>query len=210
MFGFRRGVILVMALTYFGATTVGIRCSNGVVLASERRMSYGGYILSKSIKKVFKITDKLAVAFAGLFADMQALARFLEAEVKFYELSIEKPMNVKSAAKILSVILYSQKFMPYLSETLIGGVDDKGPHLFVLDPLGSIIEDDYAAVGSGAPIAIGLIESSYKSTISLNEARDLVFKSIKAATERDATSGDGVDIAIITKEGITEEYKPLK
>jgi len=200
---------MYMSRGYFGATTVGIKCSNGVVLASERRMSYGGYILSKRIKKVFKITDKLAVAFAGLFADMQALARFLEAEVKFYELTTNKSMNVKSVAKILSIILYSQKYMPYLSETLVGGVDNEGFHLFILDPLGSVIEDDYAAIGTGAPIAIGIIESTYKDKIGVEEARKLAYSAIKAAIERDATSGDGIDIMSITEKGIYEEFKPI-
>lgn len=198
-----------MARGYFGATTVGIKCSNGVVLASERRMSYGGYILSKRIKKVFKITDKLAVAFAGLFADMQALARFLKAEVKFYELTTSKPMNVKSVAKILSIILYSQKYMPYLSETLVGGVDNEGSHLFILDPLGSVIEDNYAAIGTGAPVAIGIIESLYKKEIDLNDGKKLAYRAVKVAVERDAASGDGIDLVSISEKGIFEEFKPL-
>jgi len=198
-----------VARGYFGATTVGIKCSNGVILASERRMSYGGYILSKRIKKVFKITDKLAVAFAGLFADMQALARFLKAEVKFYELTASKPMNVKSVAKILSIILYSQKYMPYLSETLVGGIDNEGSHLFILDPLGSVIEDDYAAIGTGAPIAIGIIESLYKKEIDLDDGKKLAYRAVKAAIERDAASGDGIDLVSISGKGIFEEFKPL-
>jgi len=198
-----------MSLTYFGATTVGIRGKDFVVLASERRMSYGGFILSRSIRKVFKITDKIGVAFAGLFADMQALAKYLEAEVKFYELTLEKPMKIRSAAKILSIILYSQKYIPYLSETLVGGIDSEGTHLFVLDPLGSLIEDDYAAVGSGAPIAIGIIETNYNKVVNVNGAEKLAYDAIRAAAERDSSSGDGVDLLVITKEGIKEQYLKL-
>jgi len=198
-----------MSLTYFGATTVGIRGKDFVVLASERRMSYGGYILSRSIRKVFKITDKIGVAFAGLFADMQALAKYLEAEVKFYELTLEKPMRIRSAAKILSIILYSQKYMPYLSETLVGGIDSEGAHLFVLDPLGSLIEDDYAAVGSGAPIAIGIIETNYSKVKSVDDAEKVAYDAIRAAAERDSSSGGGVDLLVITKEGIKEQYLRL-
>jgi len=198
-----------MSQTYFGATTVGIKGKDFVVLASERRMSYGGYILSRSIRKVFKITDKIGVAFAGLFADMQALAKYLEAEVKFYELTLEKPMRIRSAAKILSTILYNQKHTPYLSETLVGGIDSEGAHLFVLDPLGSLIEDDYAAVGSGAPIAIGIIETNYSKVKSVDDAEKVAYDAIRAAAERDSSSGDGVDLLVITKEGIKEQYLRL-
>jgi len=199
-----------VSIPYFGATTVGIRVSEGVVLASEKRMSYGGFIISRAGKKVFKITDRIGVAFAGLFADMQALARILGTEVKFYELTVGKKMNVRSAAKLLSNILYSQKILPFFSEVLVGGYDSEGSHLFVLDPLGSVIEDDYAAVGSGASIAIGVIESAYKKDLSLADAEKIVISSIEAAMKRDTGSGDGIDIIVISKDKILEKEVEVK
>lgn len=74
-----------------------------------------------------------------------------------------------------------------------------------MNPLGSVIEDDYAAVGSGAPIAIGILESEYQSLVSrktpdpgsiAEDAVNLVVKAIRAASSRDAMSGDGIDVAI--------------
>ena len=63
-----------------GATTVGVVCSDGVILASEKRVSYGGLVLSRAGKKVFKIADHIGSACAGLVSDMQMLIR----EVAFY------------------------------------------------------------------------------------------------------------------------------
>ena len=140
-----------------GATTVGLKTNNCVILASEKRLAYGGFIISKSAKKVFKITNRIGTAFAGLIADIQTLLRVVEANIKYYEVDSGRYISVYSAAKLLSNILYNQKSFPYYAETLVGGFDDTGYHLYVLDPLGSLIEDDYAAVGSGAPIAIGVI-----------------------------------------------------
>ena len=189
-----------------GATAAGVKVKDGVVLGAEKRFSYGGYILSKVGKKVFAIGDRFGIACAGLVADIQAISRIMLAEVKYYETVTGRPMSVRTAAKLLANVLYSYKLMPLISETLFGGVDNTGPHLFVMDPLGSLIEDDYASVGTGAPIAIGIIESEYKPEMNIDEAKNLVIKSIKAAVSRDALSGDGIDILIITSEGIKEEF----
>ncbi|MEM3905033.1 MAG: proteasome subunit beta, partial [Sulfolobales archaeon] len=76
----------------------------------------------------------------------------------------------------------------------------------VMDPLGSLIEDDYAAVGTGAPIAIGVIESEYSKDMSLELAEKLAVKSIKAAISRDAVSGDGVDVVVIGRSRSYEKF----
>jgi len=192
-----------------GATTIGLKCKDGVILASEKRVSYGFTLVSKAGKKVFKINNRLGLACAGMIADMQAITRTLAAEVNLYELENERIMPIKSAAKLLSVILFNRRYMPYLTETLIGGIDAEGPHLFVLDPIGSLIEDDYAVLGTGAKIAIGIIETEYRKGLAVKEGRELAIKAIKAAISRDAVSGDGIDILCITNEGAAEESIPL-
>ncbi len=75
----------------------------------------------------------------------------------------------------------------------------------MLDVLGSVIPDKFAAVGSGAEIAVGVLEQDYKDKISTKEAKDLAIRAVKSAISRDVMSGDGLDILVITKEGIKEE-----
>jgi proteasome beta subunit len=188
-----------------GATAIGIKVSSGVVVGAEKRVSYGGYIVSRGAKKVFKIGDRMAIAAAGLIGDMQTLHRILNAEIMYRELVTSTKVSVRSAAKLLSAILYSYKLMPFISEVIFAGYDDEGYHLYVLDPIGSVIEDDYAAVGTGAPIAIGIIEAEYKKDLELDKAVDLAIKAIKSAISRDAVSGDGIDIIAISRNGIIEK-----
>lgn len=192
-----------------GATAVGIKVKDGVILAAEKRVSYGGYILSRVGKKVFSIKDRFGMACAGLFADMQTLSRLISAEISYYEINTGKTMTVKSAAKLLAVILYSYKYFPFFSEILFGGIDEEGPHLFVMDPIGSLIEDDYAAIGTGGAIAIGIIEGGYRKDLSLEETEKLAVKAVKAAISRDAVSGDGVDTLTISKSGAKENFYPV-
>ncbi|MEM3713355.1 MAG: archaeal proteasome endopeptidase complex subunit beta [Nitrososphaeria archaeon] len=193
-----------------GATTVGLICKNGVILASEKRVAYGYTLLSKMGKKVFKITDHLGIACAGLIADMQILAKSLSAEAKLFELNYKRPMKVKNLAKMLSTVLYSNRLSPYLAEVIVGGVDATGPHLYVLDPLGSLIEDKYAALGSGATLAISILESEFYPEMNVETGEKVTIKAINAAIKRDIISGDGIDLLIITPNFAIEKFIPLE
>lgn len=190
-----------------GATTIGVVCSDGVVLASEKRVSYGYMVMSRVGKKVFKIADRIGAACAGLVSDMQILVREVEAYARLFELDTRRPMPVKSTAKVMSNLLFGRRLFPLITQTIVGGMDEEGPSIYVLDVLGSVIPDKFAAVGSGAEIAVGVLEEGYKENMPVEEARELVFRAVKSAVSRDIMSGDGVDFFTITKEGIQEESR---
>ncbi|RLG65088.1 proteasome endopeptidase complex, archaeal, beta subunit [archaeon] len=192
-----------------GATAVGVKCKDGVILAAEKRLSLGYYLLSKKARKTFKVTDSIGMVCAGMVADMQMLSKMVSIYANLYKLEKEKNISTKAAAKVISNLLFNLRLTPLLTETIIGGVDKDGPHIYILDPLGALIEDKYAATGSGAPIAIGIIESEYKDTLTVKECEKLVEKAIRAALSRDIGSGDGIDMMIITKDGIQEKFIPF-
>ena len=187
-----------------GATTIGLVFDGGIILASEKRVTYGTMIMSKTGKKVFKITDKIGAACAGLVSDMQILTREVEAQAKLFSLDAKRPMTVKAAAKVMSNVLFNRRMIPLIIQTIVGGIDDDGPALYVLDVLGSLLPDNYAAVGTGAQMATGVLEQGYSNKMNQKDAKDLVLKAIKSAIRRDAMSGNGIDLLVITKEGITE------
>lgn len=188
-----------------GATTVGVVCKDGVILSSEKRITYGYMVMSKMGRKIFKITDTIGAACAGLVADMQILIRQVGAYSKLFELEHNRKITVRTTAKTISNLLFQRRLFPYITQTIIGGIDNEGPNLYVLDPLGSLIPDKYATVGSGAEIAVGVLEAGYKEGLTLQEGRDLVFSAMKSALARDIASGDGIEILIISKDGIKEE-----
>ncbi|MCC6021055.1 MAG: archaeal proteasome endopeptidase complex subunit beta [Thermoproteaceae archaeon] len=188
-----------------GATAVGLKVKDGVVLAAEKRVSYGFYTLSMSAKKVFIVNERLALASAGIVADMQALAKILKVNAMAYELETRRKPSVHAMAKLLSVIMFNRRFMPFFAEVLVGGIDDEGPHLIVMDTLGSLIEDDYAALGTGAKLAIAVLDSGYRSDMPLEEAKKLAINAIRAAIERDPVSGGGINAVTIDSKGAREE-----
>ncbi len=177
-------------------------------MGAERRITLGSYVRSKSGRKVFKITENVGAVCAGMVADMQNLSRQVAVYSKLKELETRKPMKPNSVAKLMSTLMFENRYAPLLTQVILGGVAEK-PVVYVLDPLGSVISDQYATVGTGEEMAIGVVEAGYTPTITQKEARDLLVSAIKAAIQRDAMSGNGIDILLLDRAGVKEESIPL-
>jgi proteasome beta subunit len=181
-----------------GATAVGITYHEGVVFASERRIAYGNFLVSKSTKKTFQITPKVGAACAGLVADMQILSLQISALAKIRKMEIKREIPPNSIAKMMSNMMYERRFFPLLTQVIVGGIVEK-PAIYTLDPLGSVLPDEYAAVGTGAEMALGVLDPQFKANMAEQEAKELAVKSIRSASLRDSFSGDGIDILVIDK-----------
>jgi proteasome beta subunit len=202
--------LYIMAFEFMpGATVVGISYNNGVILAAEKRVSFGNFVVNKNIKKTFTVTDQVGAACAGMVADMQILVRQVEALSKIRRLETRRSVPPNSVAKLMSVIMFERRYFPLLTQVIVGGIDAK-PEIYTLDPLGSVLPDDYAAVGTGAELALGIIDAEYKPDMSEEKAKELAVRAIKSAIQRDAASGDGIDVLSVSKNGHREETIPLR
>ena len=186
-----------------GATAVGITFNEGVVFASERRIAYGNFVVSKTTKKTFVITPHVGAACAGLVADMQILSLQITALAKIRRMEIKRDVPPNTIAKMMSNMMYERRFFPLLTQVIVGGLVGK-PTIYTLDPLGSILPDDYAAVGTGAEMALGVLDPQYKKDLTEAQAVDLAVKSVRAASMRDSASGDNIDVLVINKDGAKE------
>ena len=182
-------------------TIIGIKTTEGVVLASDKRASKGFFIGSKIVQKISKIDDTLAIAIAGQLSDAEHLIKVTAAERKLIELRRGFPLSVKESSRLIANLAYSglKNYQPYYVELLVAGVDPSGSHVNVADMSGAITNEDYAASGSGAPIAYGVLESLYHSDITNDEAKEIAQKAVAAAMERDPGSGNGIDVLVIPK-----------
>ncbi|HEU4604891.1 MAG TPA: proteasome subunit beta [Nitrososphaera sp.] len=187
-----------------GATVVGISYNNGVILAAEKRVSFGNFVVNKSIKKTFPVTDRVGAACAGMVADMQVLVRQVEALAKIRKLETRREMPPNSVAKLMSVIMFERRYFPLLTQVIVGGINSK-PEIYTLDPLGSVLPDEYAAVGTGAEMALGIMDAEFKPNMTEEKAKELAIRAIKSAIQRDSSSGDGIDVLVVSKTGHREE-----
>lgn len=186
-----------------GATAVGITYDGGVVMASERRIAYGNFVVSKNTKKTFKITDFVGACCAGMVADMQVLAMQMRAMTKIRKMELKREIPPNSVAKMMSSLMYERRYYPLLTQVIVGGIDADSV-IYTLDPLGSVLPDDYAAVGTGAEMALGVLDQEFKPKMTEKDAVSLAVKSIKSAIMRDNASGDGIDVLVVDKNGTRE------
>ncbi len=195
---------------YHGTTTVGLVCSDGVVFATDTRVTAGGFIAHKRGKKLLRIDDNIAMTISGGVADAQNVVDTLKYYTNLYRIEKRRQMPVKAAAQVVSNVLFSSRLYPFIADVLVGGVDTSGGSIYNVDFFGSMNKEKMLATGSGSPVAYGVLESEFKEGMPASKAYPLAAKAIIAATRRNVATGDHFDIAVLDKDGyreISEEEK---
>jgi proteasome beta subunit len=164
----------------------------------------GYYIAHKFGKKVYKIDEHLGMTIAGTVADAQRVVDILTANAQLYRINLNRPMPVSSAARLVANLLFSARYIPLATQVLVGGVDETGPHVFNLDPFGSLTEEKSVSTGSGSPIAYGILEDKYREDMTIEELLPIVMKAVNAAMKRDVASGNSYNVTVIDKNGYRE------
>lgn len=204
--------------TKTGTTTLAIACTDGVVMATEKRATMGHLIGHKDTQKLYTVDTHLALTTAGLVGDAQMIARHLQAQAQLYRFKRDMPMPVRSAATLLGNILNASRFTPYWVQLILAGRDETGGHIYSVDAAGGAIPETWTCTGSGSPFAYGVLEDRMSDNIPVKEGVDLAIRALNAAMRRDSASGNGMDIAIIDEKGfrrleeedIAKRHKALK
>ena len=189
-----------------GTTTIGLTCSDGIVLVADKRASWGSFVASKDARKIFNINDVVGATVAGSVGDAEALMRVIRAEASLYEMNNKKKMSANAVASLLANILQGNKIFPYLVQLVIAGMDTD-IRLFTLDPIGGLIEEKMASSGSGSPVAYGVLELQYSHEKTVDENIPVALRALKSAMARDTATGDGINLVSITKGGFKEYTK---
>ena len=188
-----------------GTTTIGLICSDGVVIGADSRATMDTFIASTEARKVWKIDENVAMTIAGGVGDAEALIRIIKAQNEIYKMDERKPLSPKSATSLLSIILQDNKMMPFYVQLIVAGIDGSKPELYNLDPLGGYtVESKFTATGSGSITALGYLENVYSEDLSIKDGIKIVHKALTTAMKRDSATGNNILVAAITKSGYTE------
>ncbi len=195
-----------------GTTTIGIVCKDGIVLAADKKATMGSMIGHKKVEKVFLLNENVAITTAGNVSDIQYLTKLVKAELKLKNLRTKIEPNVKEIANLFGMLAFEniRKFSTIIAITafIVGGVDNKGYWLFLVDPDGTVLRyNDYVCDGSGSVFAYGLLEDAYKDSINVEEGIKLAIRAVNAAMQRDVNSGEGIDVVVIDKKGAKKVFE---
>ncbi len=188
---------------------VGIVCKDGVILGADRRSTAGNIVMNKGSKKIHTVNSYIAASYTGSVSDIQLTNKLIASELKLKELRTKSRPTVKEAANLLAMITYKNirtpSMLPSIVGTLVAGFDENGQaSLFTIEPAGSVtkVNEFDANFSSGMPYILGLLERQWKPGLTLQQGVELAIESLKASTQRDTGSGNGIDVFTITKDGI--------
>lgn len=184
-----------------GTTTVGIRTSDGVVLCADMRASAGYFIANNDTMKIQRIDAHAGLTLAGGVADAQNIVDVLRYNANIYRLQKGSGILIQSLARLTSLLFHQNRGYPFIADILVGGYDISGPALYNIDMFGSVEAKPFVTTGSGSPVAYGVLEDEYHDAMTLGDAKQLALTAVKAAIVRNIGTGDGINIAVMDKDG---------
>jgi len=183
-----------------GTTICGVVCADCVCLAADTRATEGPIVADKNCEKLHYITDNIYCAGAGTAADLEHTTQLMESKMELLRMQMNRQPRVCTVVRRLSSMLF--KYQGYIGCALVlGGVDVTGPHLYQIYPHGSTDYLPFTTMGSGSLCAMAVMETEYKSGMTMQEGMALVQKAIRAGIFNDLGSGGNVDVCVITKDG---------
>jgi 20S proteasome subunit beta 6 len=174
---------------------------------------------------------RIVLSVVGFAADGDALKERLDTIVKMYKYQHGKDMTVSACAQRLSHILYNKRFFPYYVHAILGGLDEDGKGaLYSYDPVGSYEREQCRAAGAAASLIMPFLDNQVNlknqyepgsgvghdlqakvaQPLAQNVVEDLVRDAFTSAVERHIEVGDGLQMMIITRDGIEKSFTPLK
>ena len=191
-----------------GTTTLALKFKDGVILASDRQATT--YYKAGKVQKTFMLTKDeslVGLSIAGSAGDALSLVDLMRSELKLYRFENGHQASVKTATALLSVIMYNgyRRYQPYFVQFLVAGVDAAGTHVYSMDMIGSITDENYASTGSGSLFALSKLEDAWKPDMTKEEGKALAIRAITLAANRDLYTGYGVDLLIVTKDGYEKD-----
>jgi len=184
-----------------GTTTVGLKVKDGVVLCADMRASAGYFIANNNTMKIQQLDQHAGMTMAGGVADAQNITDILRYHANLHRIQKQEPIPIKSLTRLCSLIFHQNRGYPFIADILVGGYDNKGPALFNIDMFGSVEEKTYVTTGSGSPVAYGLLEEEFREDLTVEDAKVVALRAVKAAITRNIGTGDGINIAIMDKDG---------
>ena len=170
-----------------GATVVGIRCKEGVVLGAEE-------LIESKLQdpeftwKLYQIDEHMGAAVVGLGSDARILIDRARISAQSNRLLYDEPIDVEVIAKRIGDLkqLYTQHagVRPFGASLVIGGVDNVGCRLFMTDPSGTYRSYKAVAVGKGREIVESILLKEYREDLTLEESIRLAVKCLVKAIEQ--------------------------
>ncbi|SCV01996.1 LAME_0G19900g1_1 [Lachancea meyersii CBS 8951] len=187
-----------------GVTSLGIRATNGVIIATEKKAA-SSLALSDSLSKIAQITPDIGAAYSGMGPDFRVLIDKSRkvAHTNYHRIYNEYPPTkilVSEVAKIMQEATQSGGVRPFGVSLLVAGHDEhNGYTLYQVDPSGSYFPWKATAIGKGSTAAKTFLEKRWNDELELEDAIHIALLTLKESVEGEF-NGDSIEIAVVGEE----------
>eukprot|EP00475_Leptophrys_vorax_P004803 TRINITY_DN12878_c0_g1_i1.p1 TRINITY_DN12878_c0_g1~~TRINITY_DN12878_c0_g1_i1.p1 ORF type:complete len:205 (+),score=6.92 TRINITY_DN12878_c0_g1_i1:234-848(+) len=187
-----------------GGAVVAMKGNRCVAIACDNRFGVQLQTLAVDFTRVFQIHDRLFVGIAGLGTDVQTLQQRLKFRHKLFALREDRVMAPGTFAQLVSSMLYERRFGPYFIEPVIAGLKKDGtPYVGSMDLIGALHEcPDFGVAGTADESLFGACESYWREGLDAEELFEVISQALLAAVDRDALSGWGATVHVITPDKV--------
>jgi proteasome alpha subunit len=193
-----------------GTASIGVRASDGVVLAVDKRIR-SPLMERSSVEKLHKADDHIGIASAGHVADARQLIDFARRRAQVNQLRYGEPIGVETLTKNVTdhIQQYTQVggARPFGVALIIGGIENGEPRLYETDPSGTPYEWKALAVGADRGDIREYLEEHYGEDAPLDDGIALTLEAL-ASVNDDELRPEGVGMATIDAE--TETFRLLE
>lgn len=154
------------SFTKTGTTIVGLCCRDCVVLGADTRSTGGPLVMDKNKLKIHVIAAHIFCCAAGTSADCDQITRKTAHHLALLRLEREMSGEGSSYDPIQAALIFiidslseGGKGRKPSSVMIVGGIDDNGPSLHIIDDNMVSQKVSFASLGSGSTDAIALLES---------------------------------------------------
>lgn len=188
-----------------GAPSIGIKCSKGVVLATEKKQKSILYD-EHSIMKIEPITSHIGMIYSGMGPDYRLLVSKARKIAQNYQMlygePIPTPQLVQKVAYIMQEYTQSGGVRPFGVSLLTAGYDahEEKPYLFQCDPSGAYFAWKATAMGKNFVNGKSFLERRYSDDLELEDAVHTAILTLKEGFEGQMTA-DNIEIGVCNKEG---------
>ncbi|XP_049366218.1 proteasome subunit alpha type-2-B-like [Solanum verrucosum] len=194
-----------------GQTSLGIKASNGVVIATEKKLP-SILVDEASVQKIQTLTPNIGVVYSGMGPDSRVLVRksrkSAEQYYRLYKESIPVTQLVRETAAVMQEFTQSGGVRPFGVSLLVAGFDDKGPQLYQVDPSGSYFSWN-SAMGKNVSNAKTFLEKRYTEEMELDDAVHTAILTLKEGFEGQI-SAKNIEIGIIGTDKVFRILTPTE
>lgn len=165
-----------------GTTALGIKATNGVVLAAKKKTA-SALVDASSVQKIFVLDDHVGCTYSGMGPDCRVLIDSARKSCQQYRLTYHEPMPVSQLVRKISALYQeftqSGGVRPFGCSLLVAGSDANGIHLYQIDPSGTFWAWKAAAIGADSAVAKTFLEKRYTGDMELEDCIHTAILTIK-------------------------------